>query len=294
MRIHNFLPLLLDCLKAWEKIPSEKQFNDRYLSAVGPLLQPMLDDFSSFRGYGFYEYVKKEVDWAPYRTHALKLDSSKEEVRLKRCITRVEELLGVKLAGETVLFGAFSMMDGYARFERGSHRVFLGVDEDCGVSNYLDILITHELTHVARESQSGVWTGYGLDPKMSHDEFVKVQPVIEHLMGEGFSCAVSEILNPKEDAWNFAYQTQDSYKDIVRNGKKVAEKVHRELKDPKGYYRNLYDTEGYGVQAEWFVHYVWAWHWVKHLIRDRCNGDPKQLVGKCSKEFRDDALGFII
>ena len=70
--------------------------------------------------------------------------------------------------------------------------------------------------------------------------------------------------------------------------------MHRELEDSKGHYRNLYDTTGYGVKADWFVHYVWAWHWARHLIKDFAGGDPKLLVGKCSKEFYQDALKFII
>src|SRR6201999_3644761 len=115
-------------------------------------------------------------------------------------------LMGFKLEGEAILMGAFTAMDGYARFDRGTHRVFLGVDESHGRGRYLDVLIAHELTHVGRESRPEVGAGFGLNPRRTQAEVTESQPVVEHLMGEGFSCAVSELVVPGEPAWVYAYQ----------------------------------------------------------------------------------------
>src|SRR5262249_47291116 len=131
-----------------------------------------------------------ELDWSVYRKSALKLDPEREEARGKKHLRDVEKTFGFDLRGAIVLFGAFTAMEGYARFDQGEHRVFLGIDDFSeagprhGSGTYLDILEVHELTHVARESRPSVWEGWGLSPKMTHDEFSENQPVIEHVFGE--------------------------------------------------------------------------------------------------------------
>jgi hypothetical protein len=201
-------------------------------------------------------------------------------------LAQVENLFGFKLAGDIFIIGAFAGMDGYARFEKGSHRVFLGVDESFERGKYLDVLITHELTHVARESRPEVWEGWGLNPKMTNSEFTDSQPVIEHLVGEGFSCVVSEILVPGGGAWNYAYQDPDSFHRVLLNAKLMDKAIHAEIRDPNGDYGNLY-----GIRPS-LAHYVWAWQWVKQLLATRFGNDPRKLVVVCSKEFIPDALEF--
>jgi hypothetical protein len=294
VKIHNELPRLLDCLSRWEKLPPEREFQERYLDPMEPLLRPMLEDFSSFRGIRFYEYVRG-LDWAPYRAETLDLDPQAEERRLRRELAAVEDLLGVELEGEVVLFGAFTLMDGYARFDRGTHRVYLGVDEEHGEGPYLDVLISHELTHVARESRAPVWTGWGLDPRMTHDQLVEGMSVAEHLASEGFSCVVSELLHPDPAApWSFVYQSQSSYAEVLRRADAVSARIHRELRDPEGFYRRLYDVEDYGTgePVPYFSHYVWAWQWMRHLLEERAGGDPRKLLAACSKDWVEDALAF--
>jgi hypothetical protein len=191
-----------------------------------------------------------------------------------------------------VLFGSFAMMDGYARFDRGEHRVFLGVDESFADGPYLDILSSHELTHVARESQPLVWTSLGLDPKMSHDDFAVSQPTIEHLFSEGFSCVMSELLNPGHGPWRYAYQSPETLDEIKKLASVIDEKIHRQLADEERSYRELYDVSGYRQQVPWYSHYVWAWKWVSHLLHDHASGDPKRLLGVPSQEFYGSALNF--
>lgn len=199
---------------------------------------------------------------------------------------KVEKLFGFELLGDVVLMGAFTAMDGYARFDRGSHTVFLGVDESHGRGQYLDILFTHELTHVARESRPEVWEGFGLNPKMTQEEFTESQPVIEHLMGEGFSCAVSEILVPGQPLWNYAYQSKDSLAQVLEHGPRLDQMIRKELQKADGDYGRLYRIQPV------FSHYVWAWQWVKGLIHQFAGGDPKKLVSRCSKDFMDHAMVF--
>jgi hypothetical protein len=290
VKIHNELPRLLDCIRAWPAVPSEAEFRRLYLDPLEPLLSPMLEDFGKYGRPGLYAALTG-LAWDEYRAEALTLDPEREQQRLARSITRVEQILGLPLEGDAVLFGAFTLMDGYARFDRGGHRVFLGVDESHARGAYLDVLITHELTHVARESRGCVWEGWGLDPRMTHDDFTRSQPVVEHLFSEGFSCLVSELLNPDEPPWTFAYQDEDSLARILEHGPALDRVIRAELSNPKGRYGSLYDTTRYVPEMPRFAHYVWAWKWVRRLFEER-GSDPKVLLPLCSKELVEHAKAF--
>lgn len=286
MQIHNQLPLLLACLRRWETRPDVATFEREYFAPLAPWLSTVFGDAKSL-------YVQLlELNWPQYRSETLTLDPAFEEARVRRRLAQVEELFGLTLGGQALLFGAFTCMDGYARFDRGDHCVYLGVDESHGRGAYLDVLIAHELTHVVRETRPEVWSGWGLSLEMTHDEFTESLPVVEHLMNEGFSCVVSELLVPNEDAWHYAYQSEDSLARVLEHGPAVDAVVHAELREPDGDYSRLYSPRRYGRQMPQFTHYVWAWQWVKHLLRVQAGGDARRLAGTCSKDLVADALAF--
>lgn len=291
LKIYNQLEFFLNCLNKWKNPPSEDQFVQEYLSPQEGLMAPLLDDFKHIRGKPFYEFVQG-IDWKKYRNHALKLDPQKEEKRVRSHAQAVEKSLGVNLKGEVVLFGAFTLMDGYARFDKGSHRVFLGVDESFDDDVYLNILMTHELTHVARESQPSVWEGFGLNIQMSHDEFQSRQPVVEHLFSEGFSCVLSQILNRTQSIWRYTFQTQKHLKHVFQHGDYVDKIVHEELQKTEGDYGLLYDESRYTPANVHLVHYIWAWEWVKELLRTVGKNDPKNLLKVSSAAWKKHALSF--
>ncbi len=297
MKIHNFLTLFHDCIRRWEKLPDPDDFVESYYRTLLPLTSGILfDDHTAPLGTDFYS-VLLDLNWKQYRQQSLELDPVREEIRLRRHLKDVESLFGFELQGEIVLFSSFACMDGYARFDRGTHRVFLGVDESHARGTYLDVLTTHELTHVARESRPEVWTQLGLDPRMTHDQFTEHQPVIEHLMGEGFSCAVSEILVPEQDIWSYTYQTQDALTSVLKHSSAVNQTIHRELSfsDADGDYGRLYNPSIYRAPVPQYSHYVWAWQWVKQLIRDRggsVEDAARHLIGVCSRDFESNAKAF--
>ena len=285
----NILPSLFDCLKEWPEQPSEEQFDQIYLGQNQAVLKPLLDDFLGFRGITFYECLE-DLDWKAYRKRVLShLVPEKSEANVRHQIEKVEKLLNVKLSGETVVFGAFTLMDGYARFNEGTHRVFLGLDEEFPSDECRDVLITHELTHVARESRPETWTDFGLSPKLNHDDMVKVLPTIEHLFGEGFSCLVSELLNPGLSEGSYVYQNDNSYEDAMRNAENINTVVHGILKE--GSYRELYNLNHYAPEVPRFAHYLWAWRWVKHLYAKHDN-DIQKLLALNTSTVIEDALQF--
>ena len=287
MKIHNFLPLLLDVLRRWEKKPSRSKFYKEYFTPIINIVDISFDFYKD----DLYDIIES-LDWRIYRNDTLSLNPVQEEARLKKHVKDVESLFGFPLQGEVILFGAFGLMDGYARFDQGSHRVYLGVDEGFGRDPYLDVLISHELCHVARESRKEVWEGWGINPQMTHDDFVDKQPVIEHIIGEGFSCAVSELLVPGLDPWHYSYQTQDSLKGILDHSELLDQLIHQEIMNPEGDFTHLYGLRRYNKNLSAFCHYVWAWQWAKQILKDKADSDPKKLVTLCSKDLLDHALNF--
>ena len=277
MKVHNSIPLLIDCLNRWKNCPNEKQFIEEYSDPQRKVIGDFFDEFHS-------ELLS--LDWKKYREHALKLDPDFEAARFQQNLELVENLFGFKLDGEVFLTGTFEVMDGFARFDRGSHKVFLGLDEGHLNGRYLDVLTTHELTHVARESRPEVWEGFGLSPQMSRADFLEYQPVIEHVFGEGFSCAVSEILVPGEAPWSYTYQTEKSLAQVYKKSAELDRIIKQEMVNPNGDYSGLY-----GIRPV-FSQYVWGNEWVKQLLRDHASDQPRNLVDRSSKGFLPDALVF--
>lgn len=305
MEVINLLPHFVDCLKRWPQAPSESQVQADFVAPVEKWLAPLLSDFWDFREATLGSAIA-DLDWPAYRAHALGLDPAHEERRVQTQLAAVEKSLKHKLSGEIILFGAFKLMDGYARFDEGTHRVYLGADESYHQGAYLDVLYSHELTHVGRESQPEVWNGWGYPLKVPHDDLGNQIRVVEHLMSEGFSCVVSELVNPIngregcEGPWSYCYQTRESYAQIAAQAEQLDVRVHRELtaemNGEEAHFRTLYDLTTYSAEFAPFAHYAWAFHWVRDLVYRHPSAkgeiDASLWVGKCSKDLVDDAKKF--
>jgi len=276
-------------MERWEKPPDADSLLKDYLIPAQPVLDVIL---APLEAEGIAADLKRMKDWRDYRTSILRMDPLREEERLRGHLLSVENLFDLKLKGEVTLFGAFKYLDGYARFDSGTHRVFLGIDESFEDGAYIDILTAHELSHVARESRPTVWEGFGLNPIMTQDEFTELQPVIEHVFGEGLSCAASEVIVPGQDPWLYAYQTQATYARVLEQSAQVGEVIKRALAKDTSDYGLLYQTRQYGLRMPAFTHYVWAWHWVRQAVNDLAHGNYPEIVPQCSKEFRSHALAF--
>lgn len=295
MNNHQMLPVFKQRIREWAQPPTKEQFLSQYVAEFGGLLDPLLEDFSGFRGFEFHGALEN-LDWPRYRAHIEKLDVDHEWQRIIQEQRNIEDLFEMRLQGDCVLFGSFGMMDGYARFHQGRHCVYLGVDESFLEDRYLNILESHELTHVARESQASVWAGFGLSLMMTHDEFVANQPVIEHVFSEGFSCAVSQWLHPEGKEHHYCYQSEDSISSVFEHREVVDSVVHRMIKgglegQKDVHYRKLYNPDLYEPIQASYVHYVWALEWVKQCILD-FGGHPKHLLKRTSHDLFDHAMSY--
>jgi hypothetical protein len=292
MKVHNYLPLFVECIQRWKTPPSWSEFSEQYFSEMGSLRL-------RFGGEDIYESLM-ELDWESYRQRVLKLDPVQVFDRFETQLRGVQNLFKLPMEGEVTIWGSFETMDGYARFDQARHHVFLGVDESFDKGSYLDILMAHELTHVVRESRPEVWDGFGLKLNMSNDEFTESQPVIEHLFSEGFSCAVSELLVPSNEPWHYAYQDQENIAYLIEKHQGLDQRIHAEIRKDApdaqnkrhGDYSSLYWASRYVPQMPSYAHYMWAWQWVKRLLKDLADGDPTKLVSVCSEEWVEHALGF--
>ena len=116
--------------------------------------------------------------------------------RAEATLAAVERRFGRTLRGEMVLMAGFGRADGYARFEHGSHCVYIGLDYPEPEDHYLDLIIAHELGHVVREGDARTWAALDLPAVMAHEEFQERCPFEEHMIGEGLSTALSNAIYP--------------------------------------------------------------------------------------------------
>jgi len=290
MKIINLIDLQLKIIKSWEQFPSKEQFLKDFFSLGHAYFVGPLGDLE--KNYELFQ--SNASDWQEYREQVLKLKSCEEEAKIKINIDKVEHFFNIKLVGEVVLFVMFSYIDGYARFHEGTHRVFIGLTFPPPHPDYYDVLETHELTHVARESRPENWLSWGLQPNQKNEEFIQKQPALEHLFGEGFSCAVSELLNPGINIWEYVYQSKDGYELILKNADEVNRVIHeaiiQEEKTPGSFhYFKFYSEDTYNPPLPLFTQYVWAYAWVKELLK---KNTPQNLLTVCSKDLRSYALDF--
>ncbi len=290
MKIINLLPIQLECLKRWETIPTLEIFRNELFEKIRPYFEEAIGNAEEI-----YEYFKDpNLNWETYRSQALLINEEIELKRIKDNLNKVEDFFHLKLEGEIVIFAMFHYIDGYARFHKGTHRVFIGLCTEHQNNHYYDILETHELTHVARESRVETWHGWGIPHNLSNEEFVENQPVLEHLFGEGFSCLVSQILNPSFAEWEYVYQTQESFEMILNHAEEVNRVMYEQIKleeskPEEADYFKLYHSEHYNPPLPLFTQYVWAKAWVETLIKER---PAQELLTKCSLDFRIKALNF--
>lgn len=284
MRVLNLLGLFKECMQAWDTPPPSAEIHRRYTRT---LRGHTGEDWDWLAG----EAHGLEIPWTTYRARILAMDPEGQERRVRQLAAQLQERLGVPITADVVLFSSFCSLDGFARYEKGAHRVYLGMDENLEDPEYLDILTVHELTHAARETQPKVWEGWGLPPKMEREHYLNSMPTLEHLFGEGYSCALSELLIPGLPAHRYVY-LEEAEETLVRaNRGAVNLAVNRELRlGDQGDFGKLYNPRTYSPPLPTMTHYWWAHHWVREVAKHFAAGDVTKLVGQCSKDFEEHAL----
>ncbi len=293
MRIHNLLPAFEDFVRAAESAqdrPAERReaFERCYVEPNRTLLGPLLEDVASWS-----EPLEKRLgrfDAKAARETLERLARDGHPQRAHRTVEAVERFLGAPLEGDLVLFGALGRMDGYARFDRGSHVVYIGLDypaEGSGgvdAATYFDILIAHELGHVVREGRPGTWSALGERIDMSHDDFVERVPFDEHMLGEGLSTALSEVLYPGHGSEAYLFFEPAQARWCEAHDAEIAA-VARRLYGTRQEHWFLYGRDAVAPGSPERTQYYWGWQVVKRLMR--AGRDLRDLFATPAPEILD-------
>lgn len=178
-------------------------FEEEYLAPGRGFLGPLLADMEGWTSP--LRETLREFDPARARRAIERALDRGYPGRARGTAEKVEAFFGRSLDADMVLLAGFGRIDGYARFDRGRHVVYIGVDYPEPEDHYLDLIISHEVGHVVREGDPAIWRALGLDIDMSHDRFTEVCPFEEHMIGEGLSTALSEAIYPGHPLHEYLY-----------------------------------------------------------------------------------------
>jgi hypothetical protein len=206
--------------------------------------------------------------------------------RARATVDRVEEYFGRKLDADLVLLAGFGRIDGYARFERGRHVVYIGVDYPDPADHYLDLIIAHEVGHVYREGDPGTWTSLSLDIDMTHDQFTERCPFEEHMLGEGLSTALSEQIYPGYPLHEYLYFTREQFDWCRAYEKDIAAALRRFRGTCEAHY-GLYARDAITPGSPERTQYFEGWMIVRRLVQQ--GKDLRELFKKPAKEILEMA-----
>jgi hypothetical protein len=176
-----------------------------YVQPSRTLLAPLLQDWEHWAGSLAGTLGTLELGRA--REAIATAERRGDPGRAEATLAAVERKFGRKLEGELVLMAGFGRADGYARFEHGTHCVYIGLDYPEPADHYLDLIIAHELGHVVREGDPRTWAALGLPASMAHETFQESCPFEEHMIGEGLSTALSNAIYPGHERHELLFFT---------------------------------------------------------------------------------------
>lgn len=256
-------------------------FESEYVRANEKVLRPLIEDLAgwsrpmtdSLAGFSVERARRMLATYArrgyPDRAH--------------RTVAKVEELFGRTLDADMCLFAAFGRIDGYARFDRGRHVVYIGCDYPEPDDAYLDLIIAHETGHVVREGNPATWTALGGSIDMSHDEFTERCPFEEHMVGEGLSTALSEAIWPGRPLHEYLYFTPEQHAWCVENHAAIREGLRRFHGTCEAHY-SLYGLDAIAPGSPERTQYYFGWMAVRKLVFE-AKKDLRELYTTPAKEI---------
>jgi hypothetical protein len=182
---------------------------EEYVRPNEAVLRPLLADWEAWSRP--FAQTLESFDVAKARRAIAAAARRGYPARAGRTAAAVERFFGRGLDADLALIAGFGRLDGYARFERGRHTVYIGADYPAEEDHYLDLIIAHEVGHVVREGDPRTWAALGLGIDMTHEEFQERCPFEEHMLGEGLSTALSEAIFPGHGPEEYLYFTPEQY-----------------------------------------------------------------------------------
>jgi hypothetical protein len=238
-----------------------RAFEEDYVGPNRAILEPLFADWEAWSR----PFARTLESFDPGKARAA-IERAKRRgypERAARVLERVEAFFGRPLEGELALIAGFGRLDGYARFDRGRHCVYIGVDYPEEADFYLDLIVAHELAHVAREGDPATWRRLGLPPDMTHDEFQERCPFEEHMIGEGLSTALSEEIFPGHRLHDYLFFEEEQAAWCLAHEAEIRSGLRRFRGTCEEHYA-LYAREVVAPGSPERVQYYWGYKLVKN------------------------------
>lgn len=240
-----------------------RAFEEEYVAPNRELLAPLLADWEAWSR----PFAKTLQSFDPHVARRA-IEAARRRGypdRAARTLEKVEAFFGHPLEGDLTLIAGFGRLDGYARFERGKHVVYIGVDYPEEADHYLDLIIAHELGHVVREGDPRTWEALGLSVDMSHDEFQERCPFEEHMIGEGLSTALSEAIFPGHAPHEYLFFNEDQAAWCAAHDAEIRSALAAFRKTAEAHY-NLYARDAVAPGSPERTQYYWGFRAVRRAV----------------------------
>jgi hypothetical protein len=173
-------------------------------------------------------------------------------------LEKVEKSFKTKLVGELRLSPSLMRFDGFARYDSGGHCIWFGVDHPDADTDYLRVLLAHELSHVYRDHQPDVWKHLGKPlEKITRDEYLEASTAEEHLASEGLATLNSQIVYPEIPIHTHHYYFKEEMQWCLDHFKEIDKSIRECMKGNQNVWE-FYETDRVKPGSPSRTHYYWA------------------------------------
>jgi len=226
------------------------------------------------------ERVLRDIDY--YKSVTRKRKSWSLSEAIGEIHTKAEEILCRNINCRVVFFYTLGCSsDGITVYSQGTPVVFIGVDYPGADIEYIQLIASHELSHVARDTIPGLMEAYGAHIKMSQKEILSLTPFKEHFIGEGLATLFSSLLFPGKRRRDYLFYGDEAYKWCFENFKIIEEKI-LDSAQSRGNLGRFYRKDALCKGSVGREDYFFGFHIVSELIKKR---SFKELIKMSADEI---------
>lgn len=175
----------------------------------------------------------------------------------------VSKTLGRALIGQVNFSPSFMTFDGFARYDRAHHTVWIGVDHPDADEKYLMALLAHELSHVFRDHQPEVWRevlekiGREKLEDFTRKDYLESVSAEEHLVSEGLATLFSQLIYPDIDLQTHHFYLPEELNWCFQNSNQIDLAIRDCIKGDQNVWK-FYEEGAAGEGSPSRVQYFWA------------------------------------
>jgi hypothetical protein len=221
------------------------------------------------RALGAWDYSARELKaWMADADSRKALDAAEKfsEGEARLVVEKVERVFKTELHGDLYLLPSLGEFDGFARYDTGHHSVLLGVDFPDADLDYLRALTAHELSHVYRDHQPGVWRHLGKPiQQISRREYLNASTAAEHLASEGLATLFSQLVYPEIAGHVHHYYELNEYQWCLDNEEPIHQALRSRL-ETDGNVWSFYGEGAAGPGSPGRTQYYWAARQISKML----------------------------